>query len=55
MALGGNGFIAAFTGGLAFAAADGPAAKLIPFVEETGTMLSLLVGSCSGWSRWCRP
>jgi sodium/hydrogen antiporter len=41
-ALGGNGFIAAFTGGLAFAAAGGPAAKLVPFVEETGTMLSLL-------------
>jgi sodium/hydrogen antiporter len=39
----GNGFIAAFTGGLAFAAAGGPAAKLVPFVEETGTLLSLLV------------
>jgi NhaP-type Na+/H+ or K+/H+ antiporter len=43
VALGGNGFIAAFTGGLAFAAAGGPAAKLVPFVEETGAMLSLLV------------
>jgi NhaP-type Na+/H+ or K+/H+ antiporter len=44
VALHGNGFIAAFTGGLAFAAAAaGPAAKLVPFVEETGTMLSLLV------------
>jgi len=43
VALGGNGFIAAFTGGLAFAAAGGPAAKLVPFVEETGTLLSLLV------------
>jgi len=43
VALHGNGFIAAFTGGLAFAAAGGPAAKLVPFVEETGTMLSLLV------------
>jgi NhaP-type Na+/H+ or K+/H+ antiporter len=42
-ALGGNGFIAAFTGGLAFAAAGGQAAKLVPFVEETGTLLSLLV------------
>jgi sodium/hydrogen antiporter len=42
-ALHGNGFIAAFTGGLAFAAAAGSAAKLVPFVEETGTMLSLLV------------
>jgi sodium/hydrogen antiporter len=43
VALGGNGFIAAFCGGLAFAAAGGPAAKLVPFGEETGTMLSLLV------------
>ena len=43
VALDGNGFIAAFVGGLAFAAAGGPAAKLVPFVEETGTMLSLLV------------
>ena len=43
VALHGNGFIAAFTGGLAFAAAGGSAAKLVPFVEETGTMLSLLV------------
>ena len=43
VALHGNGFIAAFTGGLAFAAAGGPAAKLVPFVEETGSMLSLLV------------
>ncbi len=30
VALHGNGFIAAFTGGLAFAAAGGPAAKLVP-------------------------
>ena len=43
VALHGNGFIAAFTGGLAFAAAGGPAAKLVPFVEETGAVLSLLV------------
>ena len=43
VALHGNGFIAAFTGGLAFAAAGGPAVKLVPFVEETGAMLSLLV------------
>jgi NhaP-type Na+/H+ or K+/H+ antiporter len=42
-ALHGNGFIAAFTGGMAFAAAGGQAAKLVPFVEETGAMLSLLV------------
>jgi NhaP-type Na+/H+ or K+/H+ antiporter len=43
VALHGNGFIAAFTGGLAFAAAGRQAARLVPFVEETGTMLSLLV------------
>ena len=43
VALHGNGFIAAFTGGLAFAAAGGPAAKLVPFVEENGAVLSLLV------------
>ena len=43
VALHGNGFIAAFTGGLAFAAAGGQAAKLVPFVEETGTLLSVLV------------
>ena len=43
VALHGNGFIAAFTGGLAFAAAGGQAAKLVPFVEETGALLSLLV------------
>jgi NhaP-type Na+/H+ or K+/H+ antiporter len=43
VALHGNGFIAAFIAGLAFAAAGGPAAKLVPFVEETGTLLSLLV------------
>ncbi|MET9735068.1 cation:proton antiporter [Streptomyces sp. NPDC006458] len=43
VALDGNGFIAAFTGGLAFTAAGGPAARLVPFVEETGALLSLLV------------
>jgi sodium/hydrogen antiporter len=43
VALHGNGFIAAFTGGLAFAAAGQQAARLVPFVEETGAMLSLLV------------
>ncbi|MCX4757222.1 cation:proton antiporter [Kitasatospora purpeofusca] len=43
VALDGNGFIAAFTGGLAFTAAGGPAAKLVPFVEDTGALLSLLV------------
>ena len=55
VALDGNGFIAAFTGGLAFAAAGGPAAKLVPFVEETGTMLSLLVWLVFGVVRWFRP
>ncbi len=43
VALQGNGFIAAFTGGLAFAAAGGSAVRLVPFVEETGALLSLLV------------
>ncbi|WP_406205155.1 cation:proton antiporter [Kitasatospora sp. NBC_01560] len=43
VALDGNGFIAAFTGGLAFTAAGGPAAKLVPYLEETGALLSLLV------------
>jgi sodium/hydrogen antiporter len=42
VALHGNGFIAAFVGGLAFAAADGRPAPLLPFVEETGATLSLL-------------
>ena len=43
VALHGNGFIAAFVGGLGFAAAGGQAARLVPFVEETGTVVSLLV------------
>jgi hypothetical protein len=43
VALHGNGFIAAFAGGLGFAAAGGQAAQLVPFVEETGTLVSLLV------------
>jgi sodium/hydrogen antiporter len=43
VALHGNGFIAAFTGGLAFAAAAGGAVQMVPFVEETGSLLSLLV------------
>ncbi|GIH90328.1 cation:proton antiporter [Planobispora siamensis] len=42
VALHGNGFIAAFVGGLAFAAGAGPAVGMVPFVEETGTLLSLL-------------
>jgi sodium/hydrogen antiporter len=43
LAVHGNGFIAAFSGGLAFAAAAGPVVRLVPFVEEAGTLLSLLV------------
>lgn len=43
VALHGNGFIAAFTGGLGFAAAGGQAAGFVPFVEETGTLVSVLV------------
>ena len=43
VALHGNGFIAAFIGGLAFAAAASPAVQLVPFVEEAGAALSLLV------------
>jgi sodium/hydrogen antiporter len=42
VALHGNGFIAAFVGGLAFAAAYGRTAPLLPFVEEIGATLSLL-------------
>jgi sodium/hydrogen antiporter len=44
LALHGNGFIAAFTGGLAFGAIGGQRGeRLVPFVEETGALLSLLV------------
>jgi sodium/hydrogen antiporter len=44
IALHGNGFIAAFTGGLAFGAVGGQRDKaLLPFVEETSALLSLLV------------
>jgi NhaP-type Na+/H+ or K+/H+ antiporter len=44
LALHGNGFIAAFVGGLAFGAAGGRRAEgLVPFVEETGALVSLLV------------
>jgi NhaP-type Na+/H+ or K+/H+ antiporter len=44
LALHGNGFIAAFTGGLAFGAAPGRRDEpLVPFVEETGALVSLLV------------
>jgi sodium/hydrogen antiporter len=44
VALHGNGFIAAFAGGLAFGTAGGRRGQpLIPFVEETGALVSLLV------------
>jgi NhaP-type Na+/H+ or K+/H+ antiporter len=44
VALHGNGFIAAFVGGLAFGAAGGRRGEpLVPFVEETGALVSLLV------------
>jgi NhaP-type Na+/H+ or K+/H+ antiporter len=44
VALHGNGFIAAFVGGLAFGTAAGRRGEpLVPFVEETGALVSLLV------------
>ena len=44
IALHGNGFIAAFTGGLAFAATAGRRGEpLVVFVEETGALVSLVV------------
>ena len=44
LALHGNGFIAAFTGGLAFRSAGGSRSeRLVPFVEETSALVSLLV------------
>jgi NhaP-type Na+/H+ or K+/H+ antiporter len=44
VALHGNGFIAAFVGGLAFGSAAGRRGQpLVPFVEETGALVSLLV------------
>jgi NhaP-type Na+/H+ or K+/H+ antiporter len=44
LALHGNGFIAAFVGGLAFGAIGGRRGeRLMPFVEETGSLVSLLV------------
>jgi sodium/hydrogen antiporter len=43
LALHGNGFIAAFVGGLAFGSTAGQRGeRLVPFVEETGAVLSLL-------------
>jgi len=44
VAVHGNGFIAAFVGGLAFGTASGRRGEpLVPFVEETGAVVSLLV------------
>jgi sodium/hydrogen antiporter len=44
LALHGNGFIAAFVGGLAFGTTSGRHGQpLLPFVEETGALVSLLV------------
>jgi NhaP-type Na+/H+ or K+/H+ antiporter len=44
VAVGGNGFIAAFVGGLEFGTTSGRRGEpLIPFVEETGALVSLLV------------
>ena len=44
VALHGNGVIAAFTGGLAFGAVGGRSSeRMMPFVEETGALVSLLV------------
>jgi NhaP-type Na+/H+ or K+/H+ antiporter len=44
VAVHGNGFIAAFVGGLAFGTASGRRGEpLVPFVEETGALVSLLV------------
>jgi NhaP-type Na+/H+ or K+/H+ antiporter len=44
LALHGNGFIAAFVGGLAYGAMSGRRGeRLVPFVEEAGGLVSLLV------------
>ncbi|MGO8891618.1 MAG: cation:proton antiporter [Streptosporangiaceae bacterium] len=44
LAVHGNGFIAAFVGGLAFGTTSGRRGEpLVPFVEETGALVSLLV------------
>jgi NhaP-type Na+/H+ or K+/H+ antiporter len=43
LALHGNGFVAAFAAGLAFGGTAGrPGERLVPFVEETGALVSLL-------------
>jgi NhaP-type Na+/H+ or K+/H+ antiporter len=44
LALHGNGFVAAFVGGLAYGATGGERGeRLVPYVEETGALVSLLV------------
>jgi NhaP-type Na+/H+ or K+/H+ antiporter len=44
VAVGGSGFIAAFTGGLSYGTTGGRRGEpLVPFVEETGALVSLLV------------
>jgi NhaP-type Na+/H+ or K+/H+ antiporter len=44
LAVDGNGFVAAFVGGLAFGTTGGRRGEpLVPFVEETGALVSLLV------------
>ena len=44
LAVHGNGFVAAFVGGLAYGATSGkPGERLVPYVEETGALVSLLV------------
>jgi sodium/hydrogen antiporter len=44
LAVHGNGFIAAFVGGLAYGATGGELGeRLVPYVEETGALVSLLV------------
>ncbi len=44
LALHGNGFIASFVGGLAYGATGGKrGVRLVPYVEETGALVSLLV------------
>jgi sodium/hydrogen antiporter len=44
LAVHGNGFVAAFVGGLAYGATGGERGeRLVPYVEETGALVSLLV------------
>ena len=44
LAVHGNGFIAAFVGGLGYGATSGKRGeRLVPYVEETGALVSLLV------------